>query len=50
MLFKPRVFAGVAYYTGEYGIADTDKDGIPDPLDKCLDKKDSSNYDLTGQN
>ncbi|MBI3179368.1 MAG: thrombospondin type 3 repeat-containing protein, partial [Deltaproteobacteria bacterium] len=35
----PRVFAGLSYYTGQFGLADEDLDGVPDDVDKCPGKK-----------
>ncbi|MBC7794248.1 MAG: OmpA family protein [Clostridia bacterium] len=35
---QPRVYFGLMYYTGTYGVVDTDKDGVPDQHDKCTTK------------
>ncbi|OGR13720.1 MAG: hypothetical protein A2341_05815 [Deltaproteobacteria bacterium RIFOXYB12_FULL_58_9] len=35
----PRLFAGLIWYSGEYGLADADKDGVSDSFDKCPDKQ-----------
>lgn len=35
----PRLFAGVSFYNGTFGLADADQDGVPDKSDKCADRK-----------
>lgn len=35
----PRFIFGATYYTGNAGIADADKDGVPDGTDQCPERK-----------
>ena len=35
----PRVFVTAGYYTGTFGPLDTDRDGVPDSVDQCPNKK-----------
>ncbi|MEK7704744.1 MAG: OmpA family protein [Myxococcota bacterium] len=35
----PRLFAGLSFYNGTFGLADADQDGVPDKSDKCVDRK-----------
>jgi outer membrane protein OmpA-like peptidoglycan-associated protein len=35
----PRVFAGLTWYSGAFGIADADGDGVPDDADRCPERK-----------
>lgn len=35
----PRVYAGLGFYTGQFGIVDSDRDGVPDSMDQCPGKR-----------
>ncbi len=35
---SPRLYATLMFYTGQFGLVDTDKDGVPDNVDDCDDK------------